>query len=202
MQRIAPPHHRSLVVLFAFAAALACVDPAHAQTAQGQAQVIQANIAAPLGTITTVLSSTGTLSDAGDAREASQLAGNIPALLTASTLHAATIGRGDRVASEASLADLAVTAAGNSIGADFLMTRASAVQGAASSASVEIVGLAINGLPVAVSGQPNQIVAIPGGRVVINEQQSSAGAIVANALHVVIDGVADVIVASATAGLR
>lgn len=202
MQRFVPPHHRSLVALFALTAALASVDSALAQTVQGQARVIQASVNGLLGTTTTVLSDTGTLSDAGDARDASQLAGNVPTLLSASTLHAATIGSGDRVASEASVADLAVTAAGNSIGADFVMTRARAVQGAASAASVEIVGLAINGLPVAVSGEPNQTVAIPGGRVVINEQQASANGIVANALHVIVDGVADVIVGSATAGIR
>ena len=55
---------------------------------------------------------------------------------------------------------------------------------------------------VAVSGNANQVIDIPGGRVVINEQSASAGGISVNALHVIVDGIADVVVGSATAALR
>ena len=52
------------------------------------------------------------------------------------------------------------------------------------------------------SGEPNQTVAIPNGRVILNEQRISAGGITVNALRVIVDGVADVVVASATAGMQ
>ena len=60
-----------------------------------------------------------------------------------------------------------------------------------------------SGRPVnaTVTGDPNQTIDLPGGVVVINEQQvSSDGATTVNALHAVISGLADVVVASATAG--
>src|SRR5256884_5696628 len=59
------------------------------QTVNGIASAVQATTG--LGTITT-LASTGTLSSLTDAREASQLAGSVPALLSAETLHATAIG--------------------------------------------------------------------------------------------------------------
>src|SRR5256885_15286033 len=73
------------------------------QTVNGIASAVQATTS--LGTITT-LASTGTLSDLTDARQASQLAGSVPALLSAETLHATAIGLSDRVASQASLGHL------------------------------------------------------------------------------------------------
>src|SRR5947208_2675723 len=52
-----------------------------------------------------------------------------------------------------------------------------------------------------ITGTVNQTVAIPGGQVVINEQQVlSDGTLVVNALHATVSGVADAVVASATAG--
>src|SRR6267142_1151873 len=59
----------------------------------------------------------------------------------------------------------------------------------------------INGIPIVPTGSPNQTIAIPGGRVVINEQVSSAGATVVNGLHVVVEGVVDVVIASAKSGI-
>src|SRR3989442_1586725 len=64
-----------------------------------------------------------------------------------------------------------------------------------------IAGLSINGIPIVPTGSPNQTIAIAGGRVVINEHVSSAGAIVVNGLHVVVDGVVDVVIASAKSGI-
>ena len=52
------------------------------------------------------------------------------------------------------------------------------------------------------TGEPNQTIAILGGRVVINEQQTSAGRVVVNALRVAVTGVANVVVASATAEIH
>jgi hypothetical protein len=57
-------------------------------------------------------------------------------------------------------------------------------------------------MPIAVTGEPNQTVAIPNGSVILNEQRISADGITVNALRVIVTGVADVVVASATAGVH
>ena len=150
---------------------------------------------------TTVLSDTGTLAaGTSDALQASRLTGSIPSLLTGEVLHAVTIGYSDAIDSEASLAALRLNVAGISIGADFIMARAMTLAGSAFGTS-NIDNLSIDGVPVPVTGDPNQTVGIPGGVLVINEQQVSGdGTTVVNALHAIVDGVADVVVASATAG--
>ena len=161
-------------------------------------------VIAPVGTLlgaTAVLGGTGTLvAGTSDVLQASDLTGGIPSLLTGETLHAVTIGYPDQIDSEASLAALALNVAGTSIGADFVMSRATAVVGSSIGAS-NIDGLAINGVPIWVSGAPNQTIGIPGGLLVLNEQQSLPdGTLVVNALHAIVSGVADVAVASAMAG--
>ena len=158
-----------------------------------------------LGT-TTVLSHAGPLSSSGGSDEASLLSASVPGTLAARVLHAATIGQGDRSRSEASTADLGLTIAGQTIQASFLMARAEAIcasGGPQARGSSEIVGLTINGTPITVTGAPNQTVLLPGGlgRVVINEQNGSPGDITVSALHVVVTGVADVVVSSAHADI-
>src|SRR5438093_8032538 len=158
-------------------------------------------VGAALGT-TTVLAATGAIvGGTSDALQASALTGDIPSLLTGEALHAVTIGWPDQIASEASLAALDLSVAGINIGADFVMARALTVFGAAGIGTSNIDNLSIDGVPVLVTGDPNQTIEVPGGIMVINEQQiSSAGATIVNALHAIISGVADVVVASATAG--
>ena len=153
------------------------------------------------GPTTTVLADTGTLgAGTSDALQASQLVGSIPSLLTGEVLHAVTISYPDQIDSEASLASLSLNVAGTSIGADAVMARAMAVAGGVVGTS-NIDGLSINGVPVPVTGDPNQTIGIPGGVLVINEQQVSGdGTTVVNALHATVTGIADVVIASATAG--
>jgi hypothetical protein len=167
------------------------------QTVTGIASAVQAN---SLGTITT-LASTGTLSGLTDARQASQLMGSVPALLSAEALHATAIGLSDRVASQASLGSLVLGIGTTSIGADAVLAQAEAAAGSATGSSV-LGNLTLNGAPVAVSGAPNQTIPIPGGQLVINEQTATVGGIVVNALHLVVYGFADVVLASATAAVQ
>jgi hypothetical protein len=168
-----------------------------AQDVIGQASAVRATA---LGR-TTILSDTGTLNGSTDAREASNLLGSVPLVLSGEALHATTIGYPDQVDSEASLGSLAMAVGGNGISADFVMARATSVLNGTDSYLTNIGGLRINGVYIYPSGAPNQTILIPGGRVVINEQISSAGATVVNALHVIINGVADVVIASAKAGV-
>ena len=191
-----------LLVLAGVTAMLAWPSAAASQTISGQARVVQTTTVDPLGSTTTTLADTGTLADSSDIRQSSQLSGNVPGLLSGGVLHATTIGYPDEVHSEASLADLALTVGGNTIGADFVMARVTAAQSTGSSGGVSISGLSINGLYINVTGLPNQTVGIPGGQIVINEQQQSPGRTIVNALHVVVTGVADVTIGSATAGVQ
>jgi hypothetical protein len=167
----------------------------------GQAQAVRATVTGLLGSTTTTLADTGTLGGSTDAREAQQLTGSVPSLLTGETLHATSIGWPDQAASEASLANLALTVAGTTIGADFIMARAlQSLGGGVGTTSID--GLSINGLAVAVTGAPNQTVSIPGGRLVINEQRTSSTSTSVNALHLVVYGIADVVIASAAAAVQ
>jgi hypothetical protein len=168
----------------------------------GDATVVQATVLGFLGTATTtVLGDTGSLGGTNDARDASQLTGSVPSLLGAEALSAATIGWPDEVDSEASLTSLNLTIAGIGISADSVMSRASSILGSAGVGMSTISGLSINGTPISVTGDPNQTIAIPGGQLVINEQQVSPSGITVNALHVTVNGVADVVIASATAAI-
>lgn len=170
----------------------------------GRATVVQATVlgGAPIAPITLV--EAGPLPSSGGAEKETLLEANVAGLLTAEVLHAATFGRGSRSSSEASVAELSVTAGGNSVSAGFLMARAEArcTDGSASvSGSSEIARLGINGQTIVVSGAPNQTITLPNGRVIINEQQSAPGDITVNALHIIVDGIADVVVASAHADI-
>jgi hypothetical protein len=95
-----------------------------------------------------------------------------------------------------------MTVAGISITASSALARASQVLGVAGSGSSFLSNLSINGIPIAVTGAPNQAIWIPGGQVIINQQTiSPTGTAVVNALHVAVTGVADVVIASASAGI-
>jgi len=170
-----------------------------AATPAGQAAAVRATVT---GALRIALADSGTLAGAGDARNASSLTGSIPSLLAGEVLQAATLGWDDQVDSEASLAGLGITVAGIGISADFVMASATAVAGSGASGASLVGNLAVNGAPVSVSGDPNQVFSIPGGRIVINEQSASPGGIAVNALHVIVDGVADVVVGSATAAIQ
>ena len=175
---------------------------ASAQTVSGAATAIRANV---LGT-TVTLADTGPLSGDQDLKEAGQLSAGVLSLGSADVLHAATGSSitdwspGDYVASESSLADLVLSLAGNSISAAFVMSRAMAPVGGSPSGASEVEALVINGITVPVSGEPNQTVPLLGGRVVINEQIPTSVGTTVNALHVIVDGVADLVIASASAG--
>lgn len=169
-------------------------------TFSGRAFALNANI---LG-VTNTWSDTGELPSSGGARESTLLTIDEADVLAGDVGHASVIGQGDRTRAEASGANVAVVIGNVTVSADFAMARATAIwqtNGTAVSGGSEITGLLINGLPVIVSGQPNQTVPLLNGRVVINEQTPTATSITVKALHIVINGVADVVVASARAGI-
>ncbi len=173
-----------------------------AQTVVGNGTAVQATVLGLLGGTATVLAGTGALGGTNDAQDVSQVTGNVPSLLTAEALAATTIGWPDQVISHASLANLGLNLGVTTISADSVLATATALLGATGSGSAFIGNLSINGVPVGVTGQPNQTISIPGGQLVINEQAVSPASTTVNALHATVSGVADVVVGSAVAGIQ
>src|SRR5258708_10511145 len=141
-------------------------------TITGDAAAVRATLFGALGllTTTTALADTGTLSGVNDARDASMDTGTVPSVLTGEVLSAGTISWPDEVDSAVSLANLNMSVAGIGISADSVYSAASQVLGAAGTGTSYIDNLSINGIPVAVTGPPNQSVWIPRGQVCIHEQ--------------------------------
>ncbi len=167
------------------------------QTFTGQASAVTAVV---LGNVST-FADTGTLSSASDPLSASVDTWSVPGA-SAETLQAVTMGWSDQVVSEASLGNLAMTVGGAGISADFIMSRAEAVSGAGGSGLSNIEGLTIGGVPISPTGLPNQAVSLPGLSVILNEQIQSANGIVVNALRITtLDGLTNVVIGSARAGI-
>lgn len=173
-----------------------------AQTETGQARAVQATVTSVFGTSTTTLADTGTLSGPGDARDATSNTGSIPSLFVGEVLSAVTMGWPDQVVSEVSLTNVGVLVGTTSITADTVIANVLATLAAPATASSVIGNLSINGVPVAVTGAPNQTIPIAGGWVVINEQSVSGAGTTVNAIRATVAGVADVVIGSATAGIR
>ena len=175
-----------------------------AMTYSGRATVVQVTLLTPVSASVPLVDA-GPLPSSGGAMEASLLNASVPGLLTAEVLDAETVGQGNASRSEASVAEVALTVGGNNISADFLESRATAMctdGGATASGSSDIAALSVNGQTIAVSGAPNQTVDLPGGgQLIINEQRGGPGDITVNALHVIVPGVADVIISSAHADI-
>lgn len=184
---------------------LAWASPARAQTSfSGRA--FAASVTTPL-TGTLVISDTGELSPSGGSRNETFLdtrdLGLAPVnnVLTAEVLPASTSGASGKAESSASLANVVVLPGNQAqVTASFLRAESQATCSAASGSS-EIAELTFGGQKVAVTGEPNQTVAIPGvATLIINEQTTSTNGthrqITVNAVHVIVPGVADVILAS------
>jgi hypothetical protein len=136
-------------------------------------------------------------------------------MLQASVLNATVVAQGSQSRARASVAELALKVAGQEIGATFIEANARA-QCADGHAFVrgdaEIAGLVVNGETIAVTGEINQRVELPGGvgEIIINEQVGGAnggtGDLTVRALHIKIPGVlpgtdTDLIVAEAHADI-
>jgi hypothetical protein len=176
---------------------------AQCSTFGGRATVVQAN---GLGILPVALADTGNINSTGGTNQASLLNVSVPGLLLGDVLHATAIGGGSASQSEASIANVNLTVAGNTISAGFVMSRANAFCGSARTINgiTEVDGLVVNGQSVGVTGFANQTVSLPGGAwIIINEQtgSSSSGSIQVNALHVTVPGVADVVTASSSAAV-
>jgi hypothetical protein len=181
------------------------ISPLQASTFGGRAYSAFVNIPS-LGAGPVYISDTGELSPGGW-QSAALSDTSIPTVLSAGVLVAATVGAtyvttGDKADSSTSLADLVVLP-GNpaQITASFVRAQTQVTASGVNGYS-EIYDLTFGGVTVAVTGQANQTVTIPGvATLTINEQATSSGAITVNALHLVLLGGGEVIVSSARSSI-
>lgn len=150
----------------------------------------------------------GVLPVEGGARQVGALSGAISNVVSGDLLHAVMVGEGNQCFAEASLANLNLTVGGQRITAGFVAGRSSAIvrDGRVHvTGRTEVVGLAVNGRPIAVSGMANQRIALSNGYLVINEQKatitSASGDLLVWALRAVIKEVGAVGVGLTQVGL-
>jgi hypothetical protein len=181
---------------------IACTPPARIYGAQGT--VVNARVL----NLTNRVSDTGPLPSWGGNLRSALPTVRLAGLVSASLLTANASGGGDESAANASAAKVGLSVAGLTIGASILTSNAQAVcngSAAAVSGSSQIVALNIDGIPILVTGQPNQVIPLLVGQLVLNERVSSvngaSGQIVVNALHLQVAGVADVALASSSASI-
>lgn len=197
-----------MLVLCLFVLGVQTTAAAQQTTYSGRATVLGATI---LG-IPATLVDTGPLPANGGFLNASLLTLPLPPVINAGIAHATTVGQSNYTRSDAGVADVSINVAGLTIGADLLMGSAEALCAKATKASVNgnsvVVNLTLNGQPIVVDGQPNQTVQLPLGlgQIVINEQTQSVNgggaSISVNALHVVVNGIADIVIGHAEAGVE
>jgi hypothetical protein len=185
-------------------------QPVFSTTYVGEALVAKANV---LGLVSLTLEDTGALPSGGGSRSTELLSGTVPGVLYAQLLSASTNGAANQTTSDASVANVTLSAAGVYVTASVLASNATAScqPGQASAAgNSTIAALTVNGISIKVTGQPNQTIPLIVGSLVINEQISStnisgnlaAADIVVNALHLKVDFAADVVISSSHAGMK
>jgi hypothetical protein len=172
-----------------------------AVTFRGQATAVNATV---LG-INTVIGDTGPLPTKGGAFEADLVTVNIPLVLSGVIAHSDVIGVGDHTEASSTVTGLNVLCNGLLIRADLIQSRAYVSgfggQTPVSTGSSQLVNLVVAGKAIVVTGAPNQTIKLPNGKIVINERSQGTGAITVSALHIVINGVADIKLARSFAGV-
>lgn len=193
-------------VLFAgcFLAAARRMD-AQSTTYSGQAVAVSVNV---IG-IPISISNTGPLPSNGGALFDQLASLTVPGVANVQLLTASTNGEDGLTNSQASVAEAAIRAAGISITASVLTATANAActaNGVSANGNSQIADLRVNGLSVRVTGQPNQVIPLLVGSLIINEQirqESDSGAeMIVNALHLRVLGLADVIISGTQAGVQ
>ncbi len=128
-------------------------------------------------------------------------------MLTTGELDATTQGGGDQSRSQAIVADLFLNVGGNTF-TSVIVAESSQCTCTANGPVCEaglFGNISVNGVAVAITGQPNQRVNLQPGSLIINEQiftgSGSTAGITANGLHVNLPGMDEVIISSAQSGI-
>lgn len=206
MNHTASSRSSAVALAIVFAAMLAWPTASGTQTVGGRA--VGAFIDVPtLGVGPLSLADTGELAADGGWEGAGVLIAQVPSVLTAGVLNTATSGgeydAGPAANSSSSLGDVTVfPGQAAQLTASFVRSQVEATS-AGTTGSVEIENLIFGGIPVYITGVPNQRVEIPFvGTLVINEQTATATTITVNALHLVLATGDQVILANARSVLN
>jgi len=169
------------------------VTPAFASTSV-DGRAIAMSVTSPLGAVRFM--DTGSLASAGNEADAAPVTIQNP-LATADGLLSTTMGT-DSAQSQSALGALVLLPnTPTQITAYFTMARSQATCSGVSGSS-DITNLTLAGKQIQVTGQPNQVVSVPGVlTLTINEQKTGPGSITVNALHLHTTLGTDVIVSSA-----
>lgn len=186
----------------------------NAQTYSGQATAVRSTVNTPLlPVLTTAVADSGRLPSAGGNVTLASTAVNIPNVLSVGDSTISTNGSAGVTTSSANVNLLNVGVLSNTVTATVIGSTAQAsCPAGTASGNATITNLQINGLPVSVSGSPNQTITIfllgnQVGQLIINEQIVTPGGITVNALHLRLTDPLDltetnVIVASSHAGIQ
>ena len=169
------------------------VTPAFASTSV-DGRAVALSVKSPLGTVNFM--DTRALSASGNDAEAAPVTIQNP-LATADGLLSTTMGTGSAQSQSALGALVLLPNTPSQITAYFTMARSQATCSGVSGSS-DITDLTLAGKQIQVTGQPNQVVSVPGVlTLTINEQKTGPGSITVNALHLHTALGSDVIVSSA-----
>jgi hypothetical protein len=171
-------------------------------TYKGHATAVRASV--PLLGLNVKLSEAGPLPKTGGYRSSSLLLAVVPKLLNVGLLHSTTIAQGSRSFAESAVAQLSLNVLGIDLDAELIRATAKAVCHNGNESfygKSEIVDLRIDGKRITVTGHPNQTIKLLLGKIIINEQVKTSSGITVNAIHIIVPGLADVVISSATAGI-
>lgn len=179
-----------------------CVPPP--RTFSGRGIIARATTTVP--PLDNTIGDTGALPAQGGSLSSSLPSISLPGVLSADLVQSSTSGGGPQSTTSTQLADVDLLA--SLVHASVVSSNATA-SCSGSTASVsgasQIANLTVGGLPIIVTGAPNQVVPLLVGTLVLNEQTGGAagsnGALTVNALHLTAAGIADVVVGSSHADI-
>jgi hypothetical protein len=202
--RIMKSNKLRLVLCFVAILAFGIADLADADAGCCLASASGTGIKAKTSVVNTALGKSSIGCNGGNKTDSLATA-SIPGLLSAGVVETSASGTTTQTSSHARVDDVLVTAGANIITATQLISDSQSSCSGNATGSSTIQNLSINGQSVNITGEPNQVVPIPGGIITINAQSGKSSGCVKNisvtALKISMLGVADVTLAASQAGV-
>jgi hypothetical protein len=206
-----PLFSRTLPLAFLVSCLLVVPQRGQAQQSTYSGEALGASVDV-LGAVNTSISDTGPLPVGGGSLSAQLANLDLPGLLNLQVLSASTNGENNQTNSQASVVNVVLNAAGLNIQASVLTSNATAScssNNATVSGTSNIAALTVNGRSIKITGSPNQTIPLLLGSLVVNEQISSivnapnftSADMLVNALHLKVNGLANVVISSSHAGV-
>lgn len=180
-----------------------CIPPPRAYSGRG----VIAEVTTTVPPLVNTIGDTGALPVQGGSLSSSLPSIALPGVLSATLLQSSASGAADQSSAAAQLANVDLLA--GLVQATVVQSSATATCNGASASvagASQIASLSVAGLPINVTGQPNQVVPLIVGSLVLNQQTGgaagSSGDLTVNALHLAVAGVADVVLGSSHADIE